>query len=569
LRQQANELPLFAKICWLLVTLIAAFLLGIAVTTPPSNWDAMAYHLPRALHWMQNGAVAHFPTDNPRQLEFAPLGSFFAMHLLMLGGSDRLVNLPQWTSMLLTVLSVTLLVDLLAKLRAGANPGVLHRARSLAGVFTVTIPMGMMQSLTPQNDYLTTFWMLAAFAFALAAYLEREQSLHIFGCGLACGLAALTKGTTYVYAAPMIVVGAFWILCQPITLPVKLRKAVCFSSVFFLLNGPHFVRNQALFGSPLRSSAMHVVECNDRITPAVFASNLIRNLALHNNCGIKPITRTLNALTHKLHGWTGLAIHDQGTTMGPARFPDSFIVYEDYASAPVHLLWILAALGLALTRWRQTRPLLVCAGLIVGSFTIFITLLKYQFWHTRFHLAYMVFFAPIVALVFSQRSTSWWRRVAVLLPATAFAYALFCLRYNEARPIFDSRFAGLPREAQYLHTRGADWTPAIQQITQAIVRSGSDSVGLKFGFDAFEYPIWLMLKSRGFTGTINHCYVEGVAGKIPALNPVPAAIIAPVSTPPPAITNLYPRSLVYEPLMVLWRDDKAAAKLTTQQAANR
>ena len=66
-RRQASELPLLAKACWIVVTLIAAFLLGIAVTTPPTNWDSMAYHLPRAMQWIQNGTVAHFPTDNPRR----------------------------------------------------------------------------------------------------------------------------------------------------------------------------------------------------------------------------------------------------------------------------------------------------------------------------------------------------------------------------------------------------------------------------------------------------------------------------------------------------------------------
>ena len=562
-RRQVSELPLLAKVCWILVTLIAAFLLGISVTTPPTNWDAMSYHLPRAMQWIQNGTVAHSPTDNPRQIEFGPLGSFFATHLLLLGGSDQLVNLPQWTAMILSVISMTLLVDLLAKMCGVQGVEVLHRARALAGVFTVTIPMGMMQSLTPQNDYQTTFWIAAAFAFATAMYQEPEQPLHLVGCAAACGLGALTKGTTYVYAAPLIVVGAIWVLRQPTPFSLKLKKAVYFSSIFFLLNGSHFMRNQALFGSPLGSKEIHVIECNERFTPATFASNLIRNLALHNNCGVRPITRTLNALTHQVHGWTGLRINDPGTTYPPGlvRFPDWFIVYDDYASAPLHLLWIAAAIALAVARWRQAKPLLLYASLIVCSFAIFITLLKYQFWHSRFHLAYIVLLSPVVALAMSLGSGVRWRWVPALLPATVFVYALVCLRCNEARPMLNSHFVSLPREEQYLDIHGPQWTPAIQQISQEIVRSGCDSVGLKLGFDAFEYPIWRMLKNRGFTGTINHCYVERISGKIPPPNPVPSAIIALVSTPPAAITNLYPRHSVHGPLMVLWRDDAAAAAL--------
>jgi hypothetical protein len=135
--------------------------------------------------------------------------------------------------------------------------------------------------------------------------------------------------------------------------------------------------------------------------------------------------------------------------------------------------------------------------------------------------------------------------------------------------VFDSRFAALAREEQYLSIHAPEWTPAIQQISQEIRRLGCDSVGLKLGFDAFEYPIWLMLKSRGFTGTINNCYVERISGRIPAPNPAPAAIITFKSTPPAAIRSLYPRSSIYDPLMVLWRDDRTAAPPGTRQAAAR
>jgi hypothetical protein len=566
-RRQANELPLSAKVCWILVTLIAAFLLGVAVTTPPTNWDAMAYHLPRAMHWIQNGSVAHFPTDNPRQIEFGPLGSLFAAHMLMLGGSDRLVNLPQWMAMILTVVSTTLLVDLLAKLCGISGAGTLHRARALAGLFAVTIPMGMMQSLTPQNDYLTTFWMVSAYSFALALYFDRDQTLPLLGCGMACGLGALTKGTTYVYAAPLVVAGALWVLRQPIPLSVKLKKAVYFSSVFFLLNGAHFMRNQALFGSPLGSKEIHAIERNERITPRVFASNLLRNLALHNNCGVAPVTRALNGLTLALHGWTGLAINDPGTTYPPGavRFPDKFVLYDDYASAPLHLFWVGVAIVLLGVRWRESKGILVYAGLVICSFALFIALLKYQFWHSRFHLAYFVLLSPVVALAAATRA----RTPTALVSITVCVYALFCLRYNEARPLFHSRFVSLPREEQYLDIHAPEWTAPLQRISHDIVESRCDSVGLKLGFDAFEYPIWRMLKNRGYSGTISHCYVERVSGKIPAVNPVPAAIIARVGTPPPAITNLYPRSSVHGPLMVLWRDDAAAAQLMARQTAAR
>src|SRR5262249_24070367 len=71
-RSAVDRLTRFAKWCWAGTVLIGAFLFGIAATTPTTNWDSMSYHLPRALHWIQQQSVEHFPTENTRQIEFGP-----------------------------------------------------------------------------------------------------------------------------------------------------------------------------------------------------------------------------------------------------------------------------------------------------------------------------------------------------------------------------------------------------------------------------------------------------------------------------------------------------------------
>jgi len=560
LRARADALPRMAKCCWLTVILIAAYLLGVAATTPPTNWDALCYHLPRVMHWIQQGSVAHFATDNTRQIEFGPWGGYVISQVLLLGGSDQLVNVPQWIAMALSVMTVSLLVDLLIAVRAAtlptidqaARPIVSSNASAVAALFAVTVPMGMMQALTPQTDYLTVFWMTCAFAFALAAILEPDRVWPVAACGMACGLGALTKGTTYVYAAPLVLAGTAWLARQPFGRMIQLRKAGFFCAAFFLLNGAHLSRNQALFGSPLGSKEIQLMERNGRITPAIFASNFIRNLALHNNCGVRPVTVALNRLAVTMHGWTGARIDDPETTYppGPVKFYDKFIIYDDYASAPVHLLWIGLALALAFWQLRKYPHWLAYAGLIILSFALFVTLLKFQVWHSRFHLAYFILLSPFVALVITQ--AHWWMQIS--LSVSVVAYALVCLRYNEARPIFYPHFVNLPREAQYLDIHASAWRPALERISDEIVHSGCRNVGLKLGFDAFEYPIWLMLKNRGFSGTIEHTFVEHISGRISSPNPEPSAIITRLTQIPPAVRTLYPKTTVHPPLMVLWRE---------------
>ncbi len=79
---------------------LVAFLFAVALATPTTNFDSLTYHLPRIMHWMQQQSVDHFPTDNSRQIEFAPWSSFATLTLYLLRGNDQLLNLVQWTAML-------------------------------------------------------------------------------------------------------------------------------------------------------------------------------------------------------------------------------------------------------------------------------------------------------------------------------------------------------------------------------------------------------------------------------------------------------------------------------------
>ena len=182
-------------------------------------------------------------------------------------------------------------------------------------------------------------------------------------------------------------------------------------------------------------------------------------------------------------------------------------------------------------------------------------MLKFQIWHSRFHLAYLILFSPFVALVMMQSAPRW---VRAAVAGSVFAFALVCLRCNEARPIFHPRFAGLPRERQYLDLHGADWNEPTRRIAEDIVAAGCANVGLKLGFDAFEYPLWLMLRNRGFAGRLDHFGVEHESARIPSSAPPPDVIIAKLSEPPEAVRQRYPFRTDYPPLMLLWAEKPPA-----------
>jgi len=128
------------------------------------------------------------------------------------------------------------------------------------------------------------------FAIGFLLIRRNDNPWYVAAAAASAGLGVLTKATTYIYAAPLIVVGGLWWLrrvsttadtsseSQPAINVVRgktlaLRLCLIFVGLFLVLNGPHMARNYALFGSPLGSSEIRYAETNRRISPAVAASN--------------------------------------------------------------------------------------------------------------------------------------------------------------------------------------------------------------------------------------------------------------------------------------------------------
>ena len=55
---------------------IGGLVLVTALVCPPHTWDAMVYHLPRAVMWISNQRVDFYPTPDYEQLIFAPWAEY-------------------------------------------------------------------------------------------------------------------------------------------------------------------------------------------------------------------------------------------------------------------------------------------------------------------------------------------------------------------------------------------------------------------------------------------------------------------------------------------------------------
>ena len=185
---------------WLLAPVagIVAALGTLGAATPPNNYDSMTYHMSRVAHWVQNGSVAHYPTHILRQIYQTPWAEFALLQMQVTCGGDRCANLVQWAAMVGSVAGVSWIARQL-----GAGP----RGQVFAAVLCATIPMGLLQATSTQNDYVLAFWLVCLVTFVLAVVSDTggaSDRKSAVAAGAALGLALLTKGTGYLLACPFV-----------------------------------------------------------------------------------------------------------------------------------------------------------------------------------------------------------------------------------------------------------------------------------------------------------------------------------------------------------------------------
>jgi hypothetical protein len=569
--------PVDAK-CMLLVTvLVGVFLFFVALLTACTNIDSLAYHLGRMGHWIQQESVDHFPTDDLRQIEFGPWSSFLMTNLFLLWGSDRLLNLVQWFAMASTLVVLTWISDRLGNWIGGksdAAPDEARRSRIVAFtcLLAITVPIGLVESISTQNDYTTAFWLSCLFAIGFLLIQAPTNRWYVGAAALSCGLGVLTKATTYMYAAPLILAGGTWWFFrakspanpstaseQPVTtgrapLSVRLHLALLFVGLFFLLNLPHMARNFVLFGSPLGSSEMVSLEKSQHISPAAVASNLIRGLALHANTNIPWLTHRLNSGLNALHRLTGKDLNDPATTLAFCRFYflQQFKVCDSLASCPIHVFMGMVACGLMLAAPRRNLRLIGYCGLIFASILLFCAGLKWQIWQTRLHLAWFLLLTPAISIVLQRSSPRW---IIAAASVCLLWFGAITLEKNASRPVFSASFWSLPREKQYF-TPVTDerWRDSFLNLADALIDSKCRNIGVKAGLSGMEYPLWVLLRNRGFQGRIDRCYVENVSANIRSSIPRPEVIVTPFDLVPKAVSDAYPHVQEFDALIVRWAE---------------
>ncbi len=529
-RHQFAKIPPFLILLLCGITFVVAVVGLTALIAPPNNWDSMEYHMARVVHWIQNHSVAHYPTNFLPQLYQKPWAEFTIMHLQILSGGDYFANLVQWFSMFGSVIGVSLIAKEL-----GAD----LRGQVFSAVVAATIPMGILEGSSTQNDYVVSFWLVCFVYYVLLTVKERISSVHSLKLGTSLGLAILTKGTAYIYAFPFFV----WFLLTGIKrLRWKLWQPIFTITILVVvINIGHYLQNFELFGNPLAVGG-------DKYTNEVFSiptliSNIIKDISLHlgtidlvNNVMLKGI--------HLLHMVLGLDVNDPRTTWGEFRMRP-LSNHEDSAGNPIHLLLILSAITLCLTQrnFRRQRYLVSYLVSVTGVFLLFCFLLKWQAFNSRLHLPIFVLFSAFVGVVLSKVSN---HRIANYIAIILILSALPWILFNSSRPllfsmdrqeyvetgkiVFTSKnIWNTSRIDQYFNNRPELKYPYVKAIDFVRAKGCSD-IGLSFLKEHWEYPFWVLSQKDGKSAHFEHVNVNNISAllyKIYPFNKVnPCAIIS-------------------------------------------
>ena len=451
-----------------------------ALVAPPNNWDSMTYHLPRVMHWIQNEAVAHYPTNIPRQLYNPPWAEFSILSGLLLSDNDYFANLVQWVAMVGTLIGVSLIAREL-----GAD----LRGQICAAAFCAAIPMGVLQASSTQNDYVVSFWLVSFLYFGLQSVKEPDWKMTVL-TGLSLGLAALTKGVSYVYAAPFILwLILVWVGSFPKQL---LRHFAVVLLIFGFLNWGHYYRNWSLYGNPLSTDT--TVLTNEVVSLKAFISNASRNTASHFVTSSDVMNNLLGNWVYSFHLFIDSDIHDPRTTFGQGFGIEPRVFHEDYAANWIHAILIPVSLVLVLSckKLRASRTIVAYSTALVLVGILYCLCFKWQIWGSRLQLPIFVLWSPVLAVAFSAISS----RLASALSATLLILAALWSVQNETRPVMGSLSIFSADRAAMYFTSNPSMRPFVQSAANQVVLSGCTNVGLKVTEDGYEYPLWVILKHK-------------------------------------------------------------------------
>jgi hypothetical protein len=490
----------------------AAILIGVGYTallSRPNSADALSYHLPRVLYWVQHRDVGFFPTSYLNLIMMQPVMEYVLLHLYLLSGGDHLSNLVQFAAFVGCIVAVS---------SVAAEYGLPQRAQVIAALFCSTLPNAILQASGSKNDLVVALWLVCALLF-LVRWLNGGLRRDVVFLALSTGLALGTKGTAYLFLGPFLLGGA---------LAIRRRRVPGFSEIAILLagvliiNGPQYWRNFDLSGSPMGFDSAHGEGAfrwrNKQPGWRATVSNVLRHASEQLGGRSDRWNQAVYASVLALHEQLGIDPQDPATTWRWTEYrPPRNSNHEADANNRWHLLVIVGAIAAACFNRRW----LLYAIAPVGGFLAFCYYLKWQPYFSRLEAPLFIVSAPLAAMAIARlRPNVLQWAICLLLVSNARLPVLA----NWTRPI--SSLRDTPRHTQYFNDM-AQWNNR-ESYLAAVERVASTScryVGIDNYVNHVQYPFQILLLHRQPETRFVHVGVTNASAKYARGASEPCAIL--------------------------------------------
>ena len=477
---------------WTAVGVIVVFL-GLtflsAILYPPNNWDSMTYHMARVEQWISNKNISFFPTAITRQNYQMPLAEYAIMHLQVLTDSDRFANLVQWISY-----PVVISLGVLIAQELGLN----NKRQLITGIIVTTVPMVILQASSTQNDLVLSSFIMAFTMFLLRIRSDSRFQTSLFAA-IAMGLALLTKGTAYMYCAPIGVCLAAPVLLDCKNDQPKLLKNIglffCIVIVALLINVGHLSRNYKLYGHPLSTESE--LYTNKDMSLSILLANITRNGAMHL---ATPLHSVNSYLYRGMEQILGEQLNNRDTTWGSSPFRIRFSRHEDEAGNLIHMIVLLCSFIVLPVLWYRRQCLNIrwfSLGIFIAV-VIFCLILKWQPWASRLHTPIFLLVAPLLALTIdfdfkSVRARKYFCTTALFVMCI---FGLFFALFNKSRPVKAVRWWYNSSRSELYFANKKPVFKDYNAMMDILTATDAKKVGLLFELDDWEYPLWVLAREK-------------------------------------------------------------------------
>jgi hypothetical protein len=356
-----------------LLIILPLFIFSIIIA--PNNWDSLTYHLPKIIYWIQNRNINQYPTNDLSQVFTQPFGEYLLLNVKLTTVGDYLLNSVQFTMMVGTVILSTLFAK---------HFNINSKGQILFGIATLSIPIGLMESITTQNDYVAAFFLISGIYF-IVVFTKTKNSIDLIFANISLSLGLITKLSIAFFAFPFLVFEIYYVL-RFFKRNNIFKIAIASTFFFVLFNAPHYLRNKTLTQNFLGDVQITNFFRNETFSLNVTLSNLSRNIGYQLNLPFNEFNDLNVDVQKKIHSILGLSIHDVKTSMR-SKYIVKFKINEDRGTNFIVItLFTVTLIIYVFNRKIRDKDISLIVLLIVTGFIVYSTIFKYTPYATRYFI---------------------------------------------------------------------------------------------------------------------------------------------------------------------------------------